>query len=143
MAKNVLNNQKKTRSKSKKIIKKDRKNKLALDKVIVMLRCTYNNTIASVVDLYGNVIAWSSCGSLGYKGSKKSTPYVSTKVGEDVALKALKLGAKECDVVIRGVGIGRQAAIKGIHSTGLKINVLIDKTPIQHGGVKPRRKPSK
>lgn len=123
--------------------KKKKKLKVSSPKILVNVRSTYNNTIVSATDYDGNVIAISSCGKLGFKGSKKSTPYAATKVGEEVASKAFEAGAKECEIVIRGVGVGRQAAVKGIRAGGLRIGMLIDKTPVPHGGCKSRRLPKK
>lgn len=123
--------------------KKKKKNKISVPKVLVKIRSTYNNTLISVTDYSGNVISSSSCGLLGFKGSKKSTAYAATKAGEDAAIKAMQLGAKEAEVVVNGVGIGRQAAVKGVRSSGLRITLLTDRTPVPHGGVKSRKKPKK
>ncbi len=127
-------------------VKKTNKNKrkvLQNSKVLVKIHSTYNNTIVSVTDLEGNVLVNSSCGLVGFRGSKKSTAYASTQAGQDAAVKSLALGVKEADVIINGVGIGRQAAVKGLRDGGLKINTLLDATPVPHGGVKPRKKPKK
>ena len=129
-------------AKAAKVVKK-KKLKLSSPKVMVNIRSTYNNTIISVCDYEGNVISQSSCGKVGFIGSKKSTAYAATKAGEDAAGKAVTLGAKEAEVVIRGIGVGRQAAVKGIRSGGLRITLLTDKTPVPHGGCKPRRAPKK
>jgi small subunit ribosomal protein S11 len=128
--------------KATKVVKK-KKLKLTSPKVLVNIRSTYNNTIVSVCDYEGNVISQSSCGKVGFIGSKKSTAYAATKAGEDASTKAVTAGAKEAEVVIRGIGIGRQAAVKGIRSGGLRITLLTDKTPVPHGGCKPRRAPKK
>ncbi|MDQ6984715.1 MAG: 30S ribosomal protein S11 [Candidatus Dojkabacteria bacterium] len=112
-------------------------------KVLMYVKATYNNTIVSAATYDGSIIATSSCGAIGFKGSRKSTAYASTKTGEDAAMKAIDQGAKEAEVVVKGVGIGRQAAIKGIRQAGLKITLLTDKTPVPHGGCKSRRKPKK
>jgi small subunit ribosomal protein S11 len=122
---------------------KKRKKRTVAPKVLVNIKATYNNTIASVSDYDGNVIAISSCGALGFSGSRKSTVYAATKVGEDIANKALAAGAKEAEVFIKGVGVGRQATVKGLRAGGLRISVLLDKTPVPHGGVKPRKAPRK
>lgn len=132
----------KKESKTKKVKAKNKK-KTASPRVIINIKATYNNTIASASDYDGNVIAVSSCGALGFTGSRKSTVYAATKVGEDVATKAMNAGAREAEVVIKGIGVGRQATIKGIRAAGLKISVLLDKTPVPHGGVKPRKAPRK
>ncbi len=122
---------------------KKKKAKVTSPKVLVKVNSTYNNTIVTITDYNGDVISSASCGSLGFKGSKKSTPYAATKAGEDAALKAVQMGAKESEVVINGVGVGRQAAVKGVRAAGLRITALIDKTPVPHGGCKPRKKPKK
>ena len=110
---------------------------------MVKINSTYNNTIVSVTDYAGNVLAASSCGKVGFSGSKKSTAYAATKAGEDAAGKAVALGAKEAEIVIKGVGVGRQAAVKGIRTGGLRITMLADKTPVPHGGCKSRKAPKK
>lgn len=123
--------------------KKKKKLKLTSPKVLVKINSTYNNTIISVTDYQGNVISASSCGKVGFAGSKKSTAYAATKAGEDAASQAVTAGAKEAEVVIKGIGVGRQAAVKGIRSGGLRITMLADRTPVPHGGVKPRKAPKK
>jgi len=128
----------------KKVTKeKKKKVKVTVPNVLVKINSTYNNTIVSVTDYSGNVISYSSCGLIGFKGSKKSTAYAATKAGEDAAAKAVAAGAREAEVIIKGVGIGRQAAVKGIRAGGLRITSLHDKTPVPHGGTKPRKKPKK
>lgn len=128
--------------KAEKVVKK-KKAKISVPKVLVRVNSTYNNTIISVTDYAGNVISYSSCGLVGFKGSKKSTAYAATKAGEDAALKAMTVGARESEVIVDGVGIGRQAAVKGVRAAGLRITSLIDKTPVPHGGTKSRKKPKK
>jgi small subunit ribosomal protein S11 len=80
---------------------------------------------------------------VGFKGSKKSTAYAATRAGEEASAKAFERGAREAEVVVSGIGIGRQAAVKGVRAAGLKITSMADHTPIPHGGTKPRRKPKK
>jgi len=123
--------------------KKKKKLKLASPKVLATINSTYNNTIVSITDYSGNVIAQSSCGKVGFAGSKKSTPYAATKAGEDAAMKAIEAGAREAEIVIKGIGVGRQAAVKGIRTAGLRITLLADRTPVPHGGCKPRKVPKK
>ncbi|MCA9380880.1 30S ribosomal protein S11 [Candidatus Dojkabacteria bacterium] len=120
---------------------KKKKKKTAPTKVLVRINASYNNTLVTVTDYNGNTISASSCGAIGFKGSKKSTAYAATKAGEDASAKALELGAQEAEVIVKGIGIGRQAAVKGVRSAGLKITSLADFTPIPHGGCKPRRAP--
>lgn len=120
-----------------------KKKKNCSPKVLVKIKATYNNTIVSVTEYDGRVISTSSCGSIGFTGSKKSTAYAATRAGEDASAKAFEMGAREAEVVVKGIGIGRQAAVKGVRSTGLKITSLADHTPVPHGGCKPRRMPKK
>lgn len=141
MAKAATNTKAKVSKTSKPVKKK--KIKLTSPKVVVSVTSTYNNTIISVCDYEGKVITQSSCGKVGFAGSKKSTAYAATKAGEDAAVRAVEVGAKEAEVVIRGVGVGRQAAVKGIRAGGLRISLLKDATPVQHGGCKPRKAPKK
>ncbi|GAB4284050.1 MAG: 30S ribosomal protein S11 [Candidatus Dojkabacteria bacterium] len=130
-------------AKEKQAVSKKKKKKSAPSKVMVRIKATYNNTIVAVTDYSGNVITQSSCGAIGFKGSKKSTAYVATKAGEDASAKAAAIGAKEAEVIVSGIGIGRQAAVKGVRQAGLKITSLADYTPVPHGGCKPRRAPKK
>ncbi len=111
-------------------------------KGIINISSSYNNTIVSVADPNGNIFAFSSAGMLGFKGARKSTPYAATLVGKDVSEKAKRLGLQEAKVSIKGIGPGREAAIRGIASTGISITSIIDATPMPHNGVraaKPRR----
>ena len=118
-----------------------KKKKVQVQKAKVFVNSTYNNTIVSICDYNGNVIAWSSPGNVGFKGSKKSTAYAATKAAEEAVNKAQKNGVKEAIVIIKGAGMGRQAAVKGLRQAGLKITSLSDFTPVPHGGVTPRKKP--
>jgi small subunit ribosomal protein S11 len=122
---------------------KKKKAKLISPKVLVNVFSTYNNTIVNISTPTGETIAVSSAGTVGFSGSKKSTAYAATKAGEQAGEKAMKLGAKECSVVVRGAGVGRQSAVKGIRSAGLRITQISDFTPIPHGGCKPRKAPKK
>lgn len=122
---------------------KKNKKQVSSPRVLVIVNASYNNTLVTVTDYDGNAITSSSCGAIGFKGSKKSTAYAATKAGEDAAAKAITMGAKESEVQIKGIGIGRQAAVKGIRAAGLRITSLSDKTGIPHGGCKPRRMPKK
>ena len=120
---------------------KDKKKKVQVSRVKVYIKSTYNNTIVSITDYSGNVLAASSPGAVGFTGSKKSTAYAATKAAEDAVLRAQKYGIKEAIVLIKGAGMGRQAAVKGLRSFGLNIISLSDFTPVPHGGVTPRKKP--
>ncbi|MEK7506975.1 MAG: 30S ribosomal protein S11 [Patescibacteria group bacterium] len=98
---------------------------------------TYNNTIVSISDSNGQIFAWSSAGTLGFKGARKSTPYAATLVGKDATEKAKKFGLQEAKISVKGIGPGREGAIRGVVSTGINISTIIDNTPIPHNGVKP------
>ncbi len=105
----------------------------------IHISSSYNNTIVSVADAKGNVFTYSSAGSLGFKGARKSTPYAATLVGKDAVEKAKKFGFQEAKVSVKGIGPGREAAIRGIASTGVNITAIIDATPMAHNGVRPAK----
>jgi len=118
-----------------KISKKNPKKQVIRGNVFVNV--TFNNTIVTVTDESGNVITWASAGNLGFKGTRKSTPFAATLVGKAAAEKAKRFGFTEAEVFVRGVGPGREAAIRGLFSAGINIKGIIDRTPIPHGGAKP------
>jgi len=101
------------------------------------IHATYNNTKVSFADISGNVVMWSSSGALGFAGAKKSTPFAAAKVGEVIGEKAASIGVKEANVVIRGVGAGRESALRGFSSKGININQIVDDTPVPHNGPRP------
>ncbi len=100
---------------------------------------TYNNTKISLTDKEGKVIFWSSSGAVGFKGAKKGTPFAAAKVGEVIGEKAVQSGLKEADVVVRGVGSGRESAIRGFISKGIDLTGIKDQTPVPHNGPKPKK----
>ena len=110
-----------------------------LDYGILYVQSTYNNTKVALSDKDGQIIMWSSSGSLGFKGAKKGTPFAAAKVGETLAAKAALLGLKEIDVVVKGVGSGRESAIRGFISKGVTINTIKDATPVPHNGPQPKK----
>lgn len=103
------------------------------------IQCTYNNTIVTLSDMNGAVLAWSSSGHLGFKGAKKSTPYASTQVVAEVSEKVKKYGLQELDVFVKGVGGGREASIRALANNGFTLLTIHDTTPISHNGCRPRR----
>lgn len=119
--------------------KKRKKSRRQILKGKATIQCTYNNTIVSLTDLGGNVLAWSSSGHMGFKGAKKSTPYAATQVVADVTEKVKKYGLQELEVFVRGVGSGREAAIRALSNNGFSILGIKDVTPIPHNGCRPRR----
>ena len=100
---------------------------------------SYNNTRVSLADKSGNVLAWSSSGALGFKGAKKGTPFAASKIGELVGEKAQQAGLKEVNVIVKGVGSGRESAIRAFSAFGVEITSIIDKTPVPHNGPKARK----
>jgi small subunit ribosomal protein S11 len=105
----------------------------------VYIQATYNNTMISITDMNGEVIAWSSAGSNGFKGAKKATPYAAQVSSENAANKAKVYGLEKVHVIVKGVGSGREQAIRGLHIAGLNIESLTDVTAIAHNGVRKRR----
>ncbi len=100
----------------------------------------YNNTIVTFTDLDGNTTCWSSSGNCGFKGSRKSTPYAATIVGENAAKKALELGVKEVSAYMKGVGSGKSQCVKSIRNSGVVINKIVDVTPMVHNGCRPKKR---
>ena len=113
--------------------------KKRLDFGILHVQSTYNNTKVLLTDKDGNAVIWSSSGSLGFKGAKKGTPFAAAKVGETLALKAQNFGLKEIDVVVNGVGSGRESAIRGFIYKGVNIASIKDNTPVPHNGPQPKK----
>ena len=101
---------------------------------------TFNNTIVSMTDQQGNVITWASSGTSGFKGSRKSTPYAARLAGQQAAEQAQEHGMQEVDVYVKGPGPGREAAIRAVQASGLKVRSITDVTPIPHNGVRPPKK---
>ena len=104
------------------------------------VQSSFNNTIVTITDPDGNVITWSSSGSVGFKGSRKSTPYAAGLAAENAARKAQEHGMRQIDVFIKGPGSGREAAIRSLQAAGLVINAIVDVTPIPHNGCRPPKK---
>ncbi len=100
---------------------------------------TYNNTRLSLTDKSGNVLAWSSSGALGFKGAKKGTPFAAAKIGELIGEKAEQIGIKQVNVVVKGVGSGRESAIRSLGAFNIDITTIEDRTPAPHNGPKPRK----
>jgi small subunit ribosomal protein S11 len=121
----------------KKVKKTKKKIKRNILSGVVHIKSTFNNTIVSISDREGNVIAWASAGNMGYKGSKKSTSFAAQVTAESVAKKAMDQGMKEVDVLVRGPGSGRETAIRSLQAVGLKVNMIKDVTPIPHNGCRP------
>lgn len=128
---------------SKKVIKKVKKVKKQSARALVFIKSSFNNTIVSITDPKGNVLAWASTGAVGFKGSKKSTPYAASTVADNVARKARSVyGVREVEIFVKGIGSGRESAARAIGNAGLEIIAIKDITPVPHNGCrskKPRR----
>ena len=118
-----------------------KKARKSIAKAVVYVAATFNNTVITVTDEMGNVIAWSSAGSLGFKGSKKSTPFAATEAVADAMKKAMENGVKEVGIKVQGPGSGRDTAVKAIGATeGIRVTFLKDITPLPHNGCRPPKK---
>ncbi len=106
----------------------------------VYIQATFNNIIISITNSAGQVISWSSAGKMGFKGSKKNTPYAAQKAAEDCAKVAYDLGMRKAVVYVKGPGAGRDAAIRTIHNTGIEVTTIHDVTPIPHNGCRPPKR---
>lgn len=107
---------------------------------IANIFATFNNTLVSISDMQGNVIAWSSAGKIGFKGSRKSTAFAAQQVSQDVARQAMSHGLKEVEVRVKGPGSGRESAIRALQAIGLEISSIKDVTPVPHNGCRPRKR---
>lgn len=124
--------------KDKKVKKREKKN---IPKGKVYIQASFNNTIVSVTDMAGNVISWASSGMMGFRGSKKSTPYAAQIAASNAADKAIEIaGLSEVDVMVSGPGIGRESAIRSLASKGLNVKFIKDITPLPHNGCRPRKR---
>lgn len=110
-----------------------------LESAMLYVEATYNNTKVSLTDPSGNVVSWSSSGSLGFAGAKKGTPFAAAKVGEIIGDRATQMGVKEVSVVVIGIGSGRESAIRSFATKGIHINSIKDATPVPHNGPRPPR----
>ena len=124
----------------KDIVKKKKKDKRAPIQGIAYIKATFNNTIISISDVKGNVVAWASSGNAGFKGTKKGTPFAAQSAAEIAARKALDMGMKEVSVFVKGPGSGRETAIRALQAAGMDINCIKDVTPIPHNGCRPRKR---
>lgn len=121
----------------KKTSKKERKN---VSSGTAHIQATFNNTVVTITDQNGNVITWSSAGGLGFKGSRKGTPYAAQMAAEAAAKKAMDFGMKQLDVFVKGPGAGRESAIRALQAAGMDINLIKDVTPVPHNGCRPPKR---
>lgn len=126
-------------------VKKDRKGGRKKEKRIVPhgvahVKATFNNTLISISDPEGNVISWSSAGRIGFKGSRKGTPFAAQMAGQNAGSTAKDAGVRTVDVLIKGPGAGRESAVRALQSTGIEVKSIKDVTPIPHNGCRPRKR---
>jgi small subunit ribosomal protein S11 len=109
-------------------------------KAVAHIRASFNNTIITIADKAGGSLCWATAGTIGYKGSRKSTPFAAQRAAEEVAIKAKKIGVREIDVRVNGPGSGRESAIRALKASGLDIRSIEDVTPLPHNGCRPKKK---
>ncbi len=119
--------------------KKSKSKKKGVDYGRIHISASYNNTMMTLTDKEGKVLAWATAGNMGFKGTKKATPYAASEVANAVCEKAEKIGVKEVDVFVKGVGTGRSSALRALAAKDIIINLIKDVTPIPHNGCRPRR----
>ena len=120
-----------------KVKKKEKKN---VSNAIAHVNSSFNNTLVTITDYQGNTIAWSSSGSMGFKGSRKSTPYAAQLAAEDAGKKASEHGVKIVDIEVQGPGSGRESALRALQIVGFQVNSIRDVTPIPHNGCRPKKR---
>ena len=125
---------------AKQVVRGKKRVKKNIAKGIAHVHSTFNNTIVTVADEHGNVISWSSAGALGFKGSRKSTPYAAQMAAEEATKAAMEHGLKQVEVFVKGPGAGREAAIRALQAAGLEVNSIKDVTPIPHNGCRPPKR---
>ena len=117
--------------------RRERKN---IEKGAVHIRASFNNTLVTITDLQGNALSWASSGKLGFRGSRKSTPFAAQSAAEAAARDAMEHGLKTVEVYVKGPGSGREAAIRALQTAGLEVNMIKDVTPIPHNGCRPPKR---
>ena len=125
---------------AKKVVRK-RRVKKNIPSGVAHIHSTFNNTIITITDPNGNVVSWSAAGAVGFKGSKKSTPFAAQMAGEACAKVAVEQGLKTVDVNVKGTGPGRESAVRSLQAAGLEVVMITDTTPIPHNGCRPPKRP--
>ncbi len=127
----------KATGKGSRVRRKERKN---IERGQAHIQSTFNNTMVTLTDLQGNVLSWASAGQLGFRGSRKSTPFAAQQAAEEAAAKAMEHGLKNVEVFVKGPGSGREAAIRSLQAAGLEVSMIKDVTPIPHNGCRPPKR---
>ena len=121
-------------------VKKAKKARKNVTRGIVHVKATQNNTIVTITDMAGETVAWDSAGTIGFKGARKATPFAATRAGEQCGQKVRKMGMSEVEVRITGTGAGRESAVSGVASCGIRVTAIEDRTPVPHNGCRPRKR---
>lgn len=129
-----------TKGKVKKAVSRKRREKKNIERGAVHIRSSFNNTMVTITDVNGNAISWASAGGLGFRGSRKSTPFAAQMASETAAKAAMEHGLRTVEVFVKGPGSGREAAIRALQSAGLDITLIKDVTPIPHNGCRPPKR---
>ncbi|WP_128896408.1 30S ribosomal protein S11 [Longirhabdus pacifica] len=127
-------------AKAKKAARPKRRERKNIQSGVAHIRSTFNNTIVTITDTHGNALSWASSGNLGFKGSKKSSPFAAQMAAESAAKQAMEHGMKTVEVMVKGPGSGREAAIRSLQAAGLEISLIKDVTPIPHNGCRPPKR---
>ena len=125
---------------AKRVVRTKKKERKNIEHGVAHIRSTFNNTIITITDMRGNAISWASSGGLGFRGSRKSTPFAAQMAAEQAAKAAMEHGLKQIEVFVKGPGAGREAAIRSLQATGLEVNSIKDVTPIPHNGCRPPKR---
>ena len=125
---------------AKKVVRTKRKEKKHVESGAAHIRSTFNNTIVTITDTNGNALSWASAGGLGFRGSRKSTPFAAQMAAEQAAKAAMEHGLRQVEVFVKGPGAGREAAIRALQAAGLEVNSIKDVTPIPHNGCRPPKR---
>ena len=125
---------------ARKVVRTKRRERKNIESGIAHIKSTFNNTMVTITDTHGNALSWSSAGSLGFKGSRKSTPFAAQMAAETCAKVAMEHGLKDVECYVKGPGAGREAAIRALQAAGLEVNLIKDVTPIPHNGCRPPKR---
>jgi len=125
---------------ARRAVRTKRREKKNIDRGVAHIKSTFNNTVVTITDVKGNAISWASAGGVGFKGSRKSTPFAAQMAADKAAKEAMEHGLKEVEVMVKGPGAGREAAIRSLQAAGLEVNLIKDVTPIPHNGCRPPKR---
>ena len=125
---------------AKKVVRTKRKERKNIEHGVAHIRSPFNNTIVTITDMKGNAISWATAGGMGFRGSRKSTPFAAQMAAEQAGKAAMEHGLKQVEVFVKGPGAGREAAIRSLQAAGLEVNSIKDVTPIPHNGCRPPKR---